>query len=98
MWTRSLHVCQNQGTLLAVCTYVMCSSLTAYTNQVLFFNYPNDPLDVETPGKHMDTVAVLFSLPVDGRQTVKSSDEHCLDDLSFSKFGVRESVCLLWSA
>lgn len=62
MWTPSLHVFQKQGTLslLAVRTYIMCSSLTACANQVLFFNHP---LDVETPETRVDTSyhCALFS-------------------------------------
>lgn len=68
-------------------TYIMHSSLTACTNQVLFFNYP---LDVETPETRVDTIIVLFSLPLEWRQTVKSSDQGCLEDLPGYKSGVRE--------
>lgn len=79
---------------MAVCTYIMHSSLTACTNQFLFFNYP---LDVETPETRVDTIIVLFSLPLEWKQTVKSSDQGCLEDLLGYKFGVREWVCLPWS-
>lgn len=67
MWTPSSHVVQKQGTYLAGCTHIMCSSLTACTNQVLFFNYP---LDEETPETYVGTIIVLYSLSQEWRQAV----------------------------